>query len=80
MILLLDFMTKDLLGDFTTAGCTQNQQQFVACCSGFGEYTIVAILLGSIAGGMLSDLSVTLALIVSFLLYGASIGVNAPYP
>lgn len=44
------------------------------------SYTILAILLGSVAGGIFADVSIVLGLVISFLLYMASIAVNTAIP
>jgi len=59
---------------------TRGDDELLRANSNLESYTIVAILLGSVVGGVLSDLSITLALIISLLLYFASIGVNTMIP
>lgn len=59
---------------------TRGDDELLRANSGLESYTIVAILLGSVAGGILSDQSIPLALGVSFLLYCASIGINTMIP
>lgn len=59
---------------------TRGDDELLRANSGLESYTIIAILLGSVAGGILSDLSITLALVISLLLYCASIGVNTMIP
>jgi len=48
--------------------------------SGLESYTIVAILAGSVAGGLVSDYSVTAGLLACIALYGASVAVNMLIP
>ncbi|MBP2626041.1 MAG: lplT [Firmicutes bacterium] len=59
---------------------TRGDDELLRANSGLESYTIVAILLGSVVGGVLSDLSITLALLISLLLYCTSIGVNTMIP
>ncbi|WP_378955920.1 lysophospholipid transporter LplT [Pelosinus sp. sgz500959] len=59
---------------------TRNDDELLRANSGLEGYTIVAILLGSVVGGILSDFSITLALLISLLLYGLSIGINSMIP
>lgn len=59
---------------------TRNEDELLRANSGLESYTILAILTGSIAGGLLSDISISLALINCLLLYGASIGINRFIP
>lgn len=59
---------------------TRSEEELLRANSGLETYTILAILTGSVVGGLLSDLSITGALIVSALLYGASIVVNTVIP
>jgi len=59
---------------------TQGDDELLRANSGLESYTILAILLGSVIGGALSDLSIPLALLISFLLYCASIAVNTMIP
>ncbi|MBC8015417.1 MAG: lysophospholipid transporter LplT [Sporomusaceae bacterium] len=59
---------------------TRGDDELLRANSGLESYTIAAILLGSVAGGVLSDLSITVALITSLLLYCASIGINTMIP
>ncbi|HWR05862.1 lysophospholipid transporter LplT [Sporomusa sp.] len=59
---------------------TRNEDELLRANSGLESYTILAILTGSVAGGMLSDLSVSLALSACLVLYGASIAVNTMIP
>lgn len=59
---------------------TRNEDELLRANSGLESYTILAILAGSVAGGFLSDISITMALVASILLYGASIGVNTLIP
>ena len=59
---------------------TRGDDELLRANSSLESYTIVAILLGSVAGGILSDLSITLALLISLLLYCASIGISIMIP
>jgi LPLT family lysophospholipid transporter-like MFS transporter len=59
---------------------TRNEDELLRANSSLESYTILAILAGSVAGGFLSDVSITLSLIASIVLYGASIGVNTLIP
>ncbi|MDT8899842.1 lysophospholipid transporter LplT [Anaeroselena agilis] len=59
---------------------TRGEDELLRANSGLESYTILAILAGSVAGGFLADLSIAMALIVSVLLYGASIAVNMLIP
>lgn len=59
---------------------TRGDDELLRANSSLESYTIVAILLGSVMGGVLSDLSITLALVISLLLYCASIGINTMIP
>ena len=59
---------------------THNEDELLRANSKLESYTILAILTGSVAGGYLSDLSITGALLASALLYGASIAVNTLIP
>jgi len=59
---------------------TQGEDQLLRANSSLESYTIVAILLGSVAGGMLSDVSIGLALVISLLLYCTSIAINTMIP
>lgn len=59
---------------------TQGEDQLLRANSSLESYTIVAILLGSVAGGMLSDVSIHLALVISLLLYCTSIAINTMIP
>ncbi|GMA99959.1 lysophospholipid transporter LplT [Pelosinus sp. IPA-1] len=59
---------------------TRGDDELLRANSGLEGYTIVAILLGSVVGGFLSDLSITLALVISLLLYCTSIGINTMIP
>lgn len=59
---------------------TRNEKELLKANSGLESYTILAILTGSIAGGVLSDLSVSLALTVCLALYAISILVNTLIP
>jgi LPLT family lysophospholipid transporter-like MFS transporter len=59
---------------------SRGEDELLRANSGLESYTILAILAGSVAGGWLSDLSVTLALASCILLYAASIGFNLLIP
>jgi MFS transporter, LPLT family, lysophospholipid transporter len=59
---------------------TRTEDELLRANAGLESYTILAILTGSVAGGILSDLSVPLALATCLALYGASIGVNTIIP
>ena len=59
---------------------TQSEDELLKANSGLESYTILAILAGSVAGGMLSDLSIPLALAVCGIIYGASMGINLFIP
>jgi len=59
---------------------TRGEDELLRANSGLESLTILAILTGSLAGGMLSDLSVVGALAVCILLYAASIVVNTVIP
>ena len=59
---------------------THNEDELLRANSKLESYTILAILTGSVAGGFLSDLSITGALLVSILLYALSIAVNTMIP
>lgn len=59
---------------------TRNEDELLRANAGLESYTIFAILAGSVAGGYLSDISITLALAACLVLYGASIGVNTVIP
>lgn len=59
---------------------TQSQDQLLRANSGLESYTVLAILTGSVAGGLLSDISITISLFASIILYGASISVNILIP
>lgn len=59
---------------------TRGDDELLRANSGLESYTIVAILLGSVAGGVLSDRSIILALVVSLLLYCTSIAINTMIP
>lgn len=59
---------------------TRNEDELLLANSGLESYTILAILVGSIAGGFLSDISISLALTTCLILYGASIGANSFIP
>lgn len=59
---------------------TRGDDELLRANSGLESYTIVAILLGSVAGGILADRSIMLALVVSLLLYCTSIAINTMIP
>lgn len=59
---------------------TEGEDQLLKANAKLESYTILAILTGSIAGGILSDMSVTLALVICLVLYGASMLVNILIP
>ncbi len=59
---------------------TRGENELLRANSGLESYTILAILTGSVAGGFLSDISITLALGACVLLYAASIAVNTIIP
>lgn len=59
---------------------TRGDDELLRANSSLESYTILAILLGSVVGGFLSDRSITLALMISLLLYCASIAVNTMIP
>lgn len=59
---------------------SRNEDELLRSNSGLESYTILAILTGSIAGGVLSDISVSLALAACLVLYGLSIGINTFIP
>jgi LPLT family lysophospholipid transporter-like MFS transporter len=59
---------------------THDEHALLRANSKLESFTIIAILTGSVAGGFLSDLSITGALLASALLYGASIAVNMLIP
>jgi LPLT family lysophospholipid transporter-like MFS transporter len=59
---------------------TRGEDELLRANSGLESYTILAILSGSVAGGFLADKSITVALVVSAALYGASICINTLIP
>ena len=59
---------------------TQSDGELLRANSSLESYTILAILAGSVVGGFLSDISITVSLFASIILYGASIGVNILIP
>ncbi len=59
---------------------TRGDDELLRANSGLESYTILAILAGSVAGGFLADQSITMALIASITLYGASIAINTLIP
>lgn len=59
---------------------TRGEDELLRANSGLESYTILAILAGSVTGGFLADMSITLALAISIALYGASIGINTFIP
>jgi MFS transporter, LPLT family, lysophospholipid transporter len=59
---------------------TNNADELLRANSKLESYTIIAILTGSVAGGFFADLSISVALLIGALLYGASIVVNTLIP
>ncbi|HEX3031615.1 MAG TPA: lysophospholipid transporter LplT [Bacillota bacterium] len=59
---------------------TSGDDQLLRANSQLESYTMLAILTGSVAGGYLSDLSVTWSLIICLVLYGLSILINTLIP
>lgn len=59
---------------------TKGETELLKANSGLESYTIIAILAGSMAGGYLADLSISLALAASILIYGLSSGFNLLIP
>ncbi|MDR7866632.1 MAG: lysophospholipid transporter LplT [Sporomusaceae bacterium] len=59
---------------------TRGEDELLRANSGLESYTILAILAGSVAGGFLADLSITMALVASIVLYGASVAINTLIP
>ena len=59
---------------------TQDEHALLRANSKLESFTILAILTGSVAGGFASDISISGALLISALLYGASIAVNLLIP
>lgn len=59
---------------------TRNEDELLKANAGLESYTILAILLGSVAGGVTADISIALALGVCLLLYGFSMGINLLIP
>ncbi len=59
---------------------TRGEDELLRANSGLESYTILAILAGSVAGGFLADLSITMALVASIALYGASVAINTLIP
>lgn len=59
---------------------TRGEDELLRANSSLESYTILAILGGAVAGGYLSDQSITLALLVCLLLYGVSILINKLIP
>lgn len=59
---------------------TRGEEALLRANSSLESYTIVAILAGSVLGGYLSDLSITLSLVACIILYCISIGVNTLIP
>ncbi len=55
---------------------TRGDDELLRANSSLESYTILAILSGSVAGGYLSDRSITLSLLTCLLLYGLSIAVS----
>ncbi|MDF2634157.1 MAG: major facilitator superfamily 1 [Pelosinus sp.] len=58
----------------------RGEEPLLRANSSLESYTIVAILTGSVAGGYLSDISISFSLLVCIVLYGLSIGVNTLIP
>jgi LPLT family lysophospholipid transporter-like MFS transporter len=59
---------------------TRGEDELLRANSGLESFTILAILAGSVAGGMVSDHSVTVGLLACIALYGASIAMNLFIP
>lgn len=59
---------------------TRGEQELLRANSALESYTILAILTGSIAGGILSDISISLALAACLVLYALSITINTLIP
>ncbi len=59
---------------------TRGEDELLRANSGLESYTILAILAGSVAGGFLADISITLALVASIALYGVSVAINTLIP
>ncbi|MEG6585193.1 lysophospholipid transporter LplT [Dendrosporobacter sp. 1207_IL3150] len=59
---------------------TRDEKQLLQANSKLESFTIFAILAGAVAGGYMSDLSITMALILCIILYGISIAVNTIIP
>ncbi|WP_346353095.1 lysophospholipid transporter LplT [Azotosporobacter soli] len=59
---------------------TNSEAELLRANSKLESFTILAILLGSVGGGFLSSLSVTLSLTLGVLLYGISFALNALIP
>lgn len=59
---------------------TSNEKELLSANSALEGCTILAILTGSVAGGILSDISIPLALATCLLLYAASVSVNTLIP
>ncbi len=59
---------------------TRGEDELLRANSGLESFTILAILAGSVAGGIISDYSVTVGLFACIALYGASIAMNMLIP
>lgn len=59
---------------------TKGEEELLQANSSLESYTIIAILAGSILGGYLSDVSITLSLAACMVLYCLSIGLNTLIP
>lgn len=59
---------------------TRGEDELLRANSSLESYTVLAILAGSVTGGFLADLSITMALVTGIALYGASIGINTLIP
>ncbi|HAK74344.1 MAG TPA: lysophospholipid transporter LplT, partial [Sporomusaceae bacterium] len=59
---------------------TRGEQELLRANSALESYTILAILTGSIVGGILSDISISLSLAACLVLYALSIVINTFIP
>ncbi|HWR39999.1 MAG TPA: lysophospholipid transporter LplT [Patescibacteria group bacterium] len=59
---------------------TDSEDALLRANSKLESFTILAILSGSVGGGLLADLSINLALFASMLLYAASLAINTLIP
>ncbi len=59
---------------------TSGEKALLKANSGLESYTILAILLGSVAGGFFADISIGVSLTVCVALYLASVGINVFIP